>query len=119
MLHMYPMRLRSSHPVSVHGRIGANHASAASNWLINSCRTAFSECNCLIAVKAWKRIAKGYEKGYQSQAIGTVEPELGIFLPRPKIEILFQLHVSDTSHQGMSLRTFRVPSPWLLSLHQH
>jgi hypothetical protein len=37
------------------GRIGASHASAASNWSINSRRTFPSECSCLIAVKAWKR----------------------------------------------------------------
>ena len=45
-------------PIYAQGRIGASHASAASNWLINSRRTASSECNCLIAVKAWKKIRK-------------------------------------------------------------
>ena len=84
-----------------HGLMGASQTSAASNCSINSVNTAFSECKCLIAARAYTHRIIHPLNQFQKKII---------YAPNPKIGILFPLQVWAISPQGTSPRKDQAPS---------
>ena len=94
--------------VQTQGRIGASHASAASNWSISSRNTAPSACSNRIAVSAYAR-----KKNCNIKKVNQLSRSsaIGEDAPRPRTGSRARPRVWGTSHRGTSLHRSRAPSP--------